>query len=158
MSRSHQDDSLVDAWLSVVAAYKSVHVLLNQELTKSGFTFPQYRAIRALGKFGEMPMNKLGEHMLVTPANITGIVDRLEKKGYVERKSVGKDRRVNTMRLTGTGHASYHRTSAQHKNIVRQIMKVLTKHEIAKLCELLQRIKEAALKERVNIRKESDRH
>ncbi len=88
------DGSSVEAWLGIVAAYKAVHLLLNQELIKNNLTFPQYRVIRALGRFGAMPMNKVGEHMIVTPANITGLVDRLEGRGYLERREKGIDRRV----------------------------------------------------------------
>jgi DNA-binding MarR family transcriptional regulator len=154
MSQHHQDESLVDAWLDIVGTYKTVHALLNQELTKSGFTFSQYRVIRSLGKYGDMPMNRLGEHMLVTPANITGIVDRLEQKGYVERKETGEDRRICTMRLTRKGQTSYQQTSAHHKRIISQIMRTFTKQEIMRLTKLLQRIKEMALKERIRLRNE----
>jgi len=142
--------------MSVVGAYKTVHVLLNQQLIKNGLTFPQYRVIRTLGKFGAMPMNKLGEHMLVTPPNITGLIDRLEGRGYLERKGSGTDRRIFIMRLTRKGKTLYQRTSVQHRKLVSRIMRVLSEEELLNLARLLQRVKEAALGVKSGIRNESN--
>lgn len=143
-----QDDPWVEAWSSIVGAYKAMHVLLNQEFLKNGFTYPQYRVLRTLGRFGPMPMNKLGEHMLVTPANITGIVDRLEERGYVQRRATGSDRRIITMSLTRRGKISYEETTDTHRRIVARIIKILNRDETQELIQFLQRIKEMALRER----------
>jgi MarR family 2-MHQ and catechol resistance regulon transcriptional repressor len=145
MSRQSADDPSIDAWMSIVGAYKAVHVLLNQGLSEAGLTFPQYRVIRTLGKFGAMPMNKIGEHMSVTPANITGLVDRLEGRGYIERKEAGVDRRVVRIELTRRGRALYRETSIHHRRIVGGAMRVLCKDEKLRLTELLRKIRVAAL-------------
>lgn len=104
--------------------------------------------MRVLGKFGAMPMNKLGEHMFVTPANITGLVDRLEQRGYIERVERGTDRRIVTMRLTAKGKASCRKLSIIHKELVNRIMKVLSAGDLTNLVRPLRRIKEAALEAR----------
>mgnify|MGYP001075461000 CR=1 FL=1 len=150
-----QEDSSVEAWMSIVGAYKTVHVLLNQQLIKNGLTFPQYRVIRVLGKFGAMPMNKVGEHMLVTPPDITGLIDRLEGRGYIERKESGTDRRVAMMRLTRRGEALHRRTSVQHRKLVSRIMKALSGKELVNLTRLLHRIREAALEFKSGTQNES---
>ena len=93
-------------------------------------------------------MNKLGEHMFVTPANITGLVDRLERRGYIERVERGTDRRIVTMKLTAKGKASCRKLSIRHKKLVNRIMKVLSVGELTNLVRPLQRIKEAALEAR----------
>lgn len=141
-------DPYVEAWISIVSAYKTVHNLLNRQLVKSGFTFPQYRVMRILGEFGAMPMNKLGEHILVTPANITGLVDRLERRKCIERIEKGTDRRIVTMKLTRKGQTTYRRLSVHHKDLVSRIMRVLSAKELQSLVEPLHRIKEAALEAR----------
>ena len=142
----------MSAWTSIVGAYKMVHVLMNQQLSEIGLTFPQYRVIRALGRSGVMPMNKIGEHMLVTPANITGLVDRLEGRGYVERKGVGTDRRVVRIGLTRKGKSSYQRTSVQHRRLISKIMGVLNRDELLNLTGQLQKVKETAIAERNTLR------
>ncbi len=151
-----QDDSSVETWMSIVGAYKTVHLLLNQQLIKNGLTFPQYRVIRVLGKFGAMPMNKIGEHMLVTPPDITGLIDRLEGRGYIERRGSGTDRRIVIMRLTRRGKTLHRRTSVQHRKLVSRIMKVLSGDELVNVTRLLDRIKEGALEVKSGIRNETD--
>ena len=145
LTQVQQDDPSMEAWISIVSAYRAVHVLLNQQLVRSKLTFPQYRMMRVLGKFGAMPMNKIGEHMLVTPANITGLVDRLERRGYIERVEKSTDRRIVRIKLTRKGKILYQRTSIQNRKLVNRIMRVLTNDELLNLAKLLEKIKKAAL-------------
>jgi len=155
LSEVQREESSVEAWMSIVGAYKTVHVLLNKQLIKNGLTLPQYRVIRVLGRFGAMPMNKLGEHMFVTPPNITGLIDRLEGRGYIARKGSGTDRRIVIMRLTRRGKTLHRRTSVQHRKLVSRIMKVLSGKELVNLTRLLYRIKEAALEVKSSMRNET---
>jgi len=90
-------------------------------------------------------MNKIGEHMLVTPANITGLVDRLERRGYIERVEKSTDRRIVRIKLTRKGKILYQRTSIQNRKLVNRIMRVLTNDELLNLAKLLEKIKKAAL-------------
>jgi len=142
----------MNAWTSIVSVYKMVHVLLGQELAETGLTSPQYRVIRVLGRSGAMAMNKIGEHMLVTPANITGLVDRLQGRGYVERTEAGTDRRVVTIRLTRKGELSYRRASVQHTRLISKVMGVLNGKELLNLTVQLQKVKETAVAERNSLR------
>ena len=101
-------------------------------------------------------MNKIGEHMLVTQANITGLVDRLEGRGYVERKEVSTDRRVVRIQLTRKGKSCYQRTSVQHRRLISKIIGVLSENEILNLTRQLQKVKEAAISERNSLRSEDN--
>jgi DNA-binding MarR family transcriptional regulator len=146
-----RDDPSVEAWISIVGAYKRIHLLLSHQLRPSGLTFPQYRVIRVLGKYGAMPMRKIGEHMFVTPANITGLADRLEERGYLRRVENGTDRRITQIALTRKGQAAYRRTSLQDRKLVSRIMRALTENEQLNLTRLLQNIRQAALQERERV-------
>jgi DNA-binding MarR family transcriptional regulator len=52
-----------------------------------------------------VPMNALAECLHNDPSNITGLVDRLERKGLVERMAHPTDRRVKTLALIDDGRA-----------------------------------------------------
>ncbi len=57
-----------------------------------------------LGLLGEpKPMGELAHHMHCDSSNITGIVDRLEERGLVERTAAEGDRRVKLVALTDAG-------------------------------------------------------
>lgn len=58
----------------------------------------------ALGLLDEpRPMGELAQHMHCDNSNITGIVDRLEERGLVERRAAEGDRRVKLVALTDRG-------------------------------------------------------
>lgn len=68
-----------------------------------GLTVAQSGVLRNLAIHGPLSSADLSRKLYVTPANITGIVDRLEKKGLVERVRQAADRRVSLISLTESG-------------------------------------------------------
>jgi DNA-binding MarR family transcriptional regulator len=50
-----------------------------------------------------VPMGDLAELLKCDPSNVTGVVDRLEARGLVERRAAASDRRVRTLVLTAEG-------------------------------------------------------
>ena len=69
-----------------------------------GLTGPQSAVLRTLYKEGSISSASLSRRLYVTPSNITGIIDRLEKKGFVERTQKKGDRRVALIELTESGN------------------------------------------------------
>ena len=69
-----------------------------------GLTGQQSQVLRLLLNGGSMSSADLSRLMYVTPSNITGIIDRLEKKGLVARMRKEGDRRVALINLTDTGN------------------------------------------------------
>ena len=72
-------------------------------LAELGLTFPQAHALRLLEPETTMPMSDLAERLVCDASNVTGIADRLETRGLVERRSAERDRRVKALALTEAG-------------------------------------------------------
>jgi len=68
-----------------------------------GLTGPQSVVLRLLLNNGPMSSAELSRLMYVTASNMTGIIDRLEKKDLIERMRKEGDRRVTLIILTDTG-------------------------------------------------------
>ena len=78
----------------------------NAELLKPYELSPtQYNALRILRGGGEkgLPCREIGERMINHDPDITRLLDRLVKRGLVERSREEKDRRVITTRITAEG-------------------------------------------------------
>ena len=76
----------------------------SQKISKRyGLTGPQSAVMRNLFNNGPMSSADLSRTLYVTPSNITGIIDRLEKKQLVERIKKEGDRRVALITLTESG-------------------------------------------------------
>jgi DNA-binding MarR family transcriptional regulator len=65
---------------------------------------PQMQALRALTVSGPVPMRELAGLLHCDASNVTGLTDRLEARGLVERRQDDHDRRVKTLALTEDGH------------------------------------------------------
>ena len=69
-------------------------------LAELGLGFAQAHALRMLDPEQPMPMSALAERLFCDASNVTGLVDRLEARGLVERRSAEGDRRVKALTLT----------------------------------------------------------
>jgi len=72
-------------------------------LSELGLTFSQAHALRLLDPERPLPMSSLAERLFCDASNVTGIADRLEGRGLVERRSAEGDRRVKALTLTPDG-------------------------------------------------------
>jgi DNA-binding MarR family transcriptional regulator len=63
----------------------------------------QLRALQLLDPDSEVPMSALAGQMFCDASNVTGIVDRLEAHGLIERRPAEHDRRVKMLAVTDEG-------------------------------------------------------
>lgn len=84
--------------------------------------------------------SELGDRLLVTHGNVTGLVDRLEEAGYAERCPLAEDRRVTMVRLTEKGQAMYEEVQPAYTARVEELLGGLTEEESQALAGLLDRL------------------
>lgn len=133
------DEPGMELWALVRGIYRTALKRLNARLAKEKMTFSQYSVLLALSRKGPMPMSKLGEEMLVAPANVTGLVDRMEKKGFVSRERDPADRRSFVIRPTELGDRVFLSISVRFRAYVRSMGSSLTKEELAATLTALQK-------------------
>jgi len=68
-----------------------------------GITGPQLWALKTIYQRGSLSLGELSKGMYLHPSTVSGVVDRLEKKGFVLRDRTEKDRRVVKVCLTPKG-------------------------------------------------------
>ena len=76
---------------------------VGEALGELGLTFTQAHALRLLDPERPLPMSALAERLICDASNVTGVADRLEARGLVERRSAHGDRRVKALTLTAAG-------------------------------------------------------
>jgi MarR family transcriptional regulator, 2-MHQ and catechol-resistance regulon repressor len=96
-----------------------------------------YNVLRILNGAGEpLRQIEIGRRMLSTRANVTKLIDTLEKRGLVTRLTC-EDRRVNLIDLTAEGSKFLEDTLAEVLQFAEEAMKPLTRQEQKTLFELL---------------------
>jgi DNA-binding MarR family transcriptional regulator len=109
-----------------------------------GLTGSQFDVIATLGDTEGMTCKELSEKTLVTKGTLTGVLDRLEKKGLIARVPSREDRRSIFIRLTPKGDARFREVFPAHINFLKPYFEqALTAAEVTKLRELLLRLKDS---------------
>lgn len=75
----------------------------NDHIRTFGLTAAQFDIVATLGNTEGMTCKALGEKTLTTKGTLTGVLDRLEEKGIVERERGTGDKRSIFVRLTPSG-------------------------------------------------------
>ncbi|MCG6493496.1 MarR family winged helix-turn-helix transcriptional regulator [Kitasatospora sp. A2-31] len=95
--------------------------------------------VLALLRRGPMPMRHIAQTLSCEPSNITGIVDRLESRGFVTREADQQDRRVKLVAATETGAAASEELR-ESLNFAREPLAALGPEERTVLRDLLRRM------------------
>lgn len=99
----------------------------------------QAKALRYLAGAGPVPMRELAQRLRCDASNVTGLVDRLEQRGLVERRAAPTDRRVKSLVVTPAG-AEIARTMWSHVVTGAVPMVGLAEEDQAMLLVLLRRL------------------
>lgn len=103
-ARPTRDGVDVDRILeTLVYLYTESRRVTKERARHFGITGPQVTAIKVLESFGELSLTDLSARMSATNSTVTGIADRMERDGLVERVRSETDRRVIRIRLTDKG-------------------------------------------------------
>jgi DNA-binding MarR family transcriptional regulator len=84
-------------------AYQRVTQAAKQRLAPYGVTPVQYAVLKVLWEQDEQSGAEIGERLVLDSATMTGLLDRLEHAGFIERQAHATDRRVNRVVLTARG-------------------------------------------------------
>jgi DNA-binding MarR family transcriptional regulator len=85
------------------AAMAELRCISSERLLRLGVSMSQLHVMTILERHGDMPMSRLAEMIDVSVSNATGLIDRMEERGFVERDRVPDDRRVVLVRISETG-------------------------------------------------------
>ena len=84
---------------------------------------------------------RLSEMMLVNRANITSLIDRMEKGNFVVRTAKDADRRYNIIKLTKHGKKVLEKVEPLYGREVERVIGVLTANEQKRLIKMLEKVR-----------------
>jgi len=131
----------VHVFLVLWKAARAVESYAEKSITDLEMCGSDFAVLEALLHKGPLPVNEIGKKILLTSGSITVAVDRLEKRGLVERRAHGTDRRARVVHLTREGKKLITRAYAQHAaDLERLASASLATSERATLIRLLKKI------------------
>lgn len=126
----------------LAATTRSLEEIYHEFFSRWGLSETKFNALLLLYQAGEegMAFWELGEKMLVTRANITGLMDRLEKGGLVKREVNPEDRRSLIAKLTEEAKELVTEILPEFKCLNEQVISVLDEEEKSQFINLLQKL------------------
>ena len=128
--------------MAVVRAAESFKRVVTTVFRKFDLSFPQYNILRVLdaSNDGRARISDVSRVMLVSCANMTGLAKRMEKAGFLERKSDPADERVTVLEITGKGRATLAAIEESHDMLVEKIFEGFSEKEKLALRDLVKRV------------------
>lgn len=116
-------------WVQVVRTFTVVSRRISTLLSEHDVTLPQFDVLATL-RYGEgVTQQELARQLLVTKGNVCGLLDRLERLRWVERRADAKDARANRLHLTAAGRRKIDVLLPAHDALVLEVLGTLTDTE-----------------------------
>jgi MarR family transcriptional regulator, organic hydroperoxide resistance regulator len=125
-----------EAWALIAELFTSQRTRFLAIAAEFDLAPAQLGALKALDPEAPVPMRELAQALACDNSNVTGIVDRLESRGLVERRAAPHDRRVKMLYVTPQGAELRARVKARMEE-PPEALKRLTASEQAALRDLL---------------------
>ncbi|RDW16139.1 MarR family transcriptional regulator [Oceanobacillus arenosus] len=141
-SGEYNRDSDLSLKLLVVLtrALESIEKQIVKNIKSYKLNLTEFAVLEVLFHKGDMPIQKIGQKILLATSSITYVVDKLENKNYVKRVASPTDRRVIHATITKEGKALMAEIFPKHKDALTEIMGGVDVSEKEWLVEHLKRL------------------
>ena len=116
----------------LVSVYDNIEVLEEKSLKSGAFkdlSITEIHTIEAIGLSSEKSMSEVATKLEITTGTLTIAIDKLIKKGYVERNRSEADRRIVYIALTKKGKLAYRMHERFHYQMVKNVIEDMTDEE-----------------------------
>src|ERR1700727_3167576 len=120
------DTSGVHVWLVLWKASRAVEAHALRSIAGLDMGLSDFGVLEALLHKGPLAIKDLGAKVLLTSGSITTAIDRLERRGLVERGNDENDRRSRIVRLTPVGRQTIRKAFAEHRIAMEQAVSGLS--------------------------------
>jgi len=141
--RSAYDDETAEAlrlWIVLSRAYAAVQAHASANVARYGLSLAEFGALEALYHKGPLLVGDLQRGILMSSGGMTFLVDRLETRGFVERRACPQDRRAVWVALTTQGGRLMDEIFPVHAERVRSACTGVPREERRALADALKRL------------------
>lgn len=124
-------------WLQILNVHRVIYTELNNVLgDRFGLSVPKFDVLSHLYRYPEgLAMGELSKKLKVSNGNVSGLVARLLKDGYIEKEMTKADRRSFRARLTARGHDVFEEALEVHRQVLSAAMAQVSSSQIDGLTE-----------------------
>ena len=116
-------------WVALARAHNAVQAHAQADVARHGLTLAEFAVLEVLYHKGPLLLGEVQRKILVSSGGVTYLVDRLEKRGLVERRDCPGDRRARFAALTAAGQELIARIFPQHAATIQSALAGLGREE-----------------------------
>lgn len=121
-------------------ASRAIFGNIGRDIERHGLSPDNFMVLELLHSKGPQPIQRISERLSIPSGSITYVIDKLERKGFVERVQSREDRRTSNAVLTAAGSALMDDVFPKHAALIARNLSAATAEEKRMLAELLKRI------------------
>lgn len=138
--KQYEEDLSLKLFVVLSRAVQSVKKRVEEDIKCLGLNPTEFAVLELIYNKGDQPIQKIGEKVLIASSSITYVVDKLEKKGLLERKPCPKDRRSTYAVITHDGTQLMDEVFPKHRSAMNDILGGVNAEEKKLLIEGLKKI------------------
>jgi MarR family transcriptional regulator for hemolysin len=127
-------------WLTMTT--QAYHRAVSEELVPHGITYRQSMVLGWLALEGELSQTELAAKMMVEPPTLVGIIDRMERDGWISRHNCPSDRRKNLIRANAAAEPVWEKIVECARRVRERATAGLNAQQLETLRRLLGRVNE----------------
>ena len=109
----------------------------NEELAPQGVTFRQAQVLGCLALEGRLSQTDLADRMRIEPPTLVGILDRMERDGWIRRDGDKADRRRKLIQVTPAARPAWTKIVAAARRVRAKATRGMSDQQVAQLKKLL---------------------
>ena len=121
-------------------AHKAITEQTNQFFQASGVNPTEFAVLELLYHKGKQPLQKIGGKILLASGSITYVIDKLEKRGYINRVNCPSDRRVTYAEISEQGKEFMAQIFPEHEKKLHELTNALSNEEKEQAIELMKKL------------------
>jgi MarR family transcriptional regulator, organic hydroperoxide resistance regulator len=139
-----RNEAIAETIQSLRRIFKAIQDYSQEVSQEFGITGPQLWALKTIYAEESLSLSELSKKMYLHPSTVTGVVDRLEKKGYVFRDRGQEDRRVVKVQLTPSGKQLVKKAPNPVQGKMIYGLRKMNQGELEKIHEAVEKLVEIA--------------
>jgi len=126
----------------LVSTYQAFENFSTKHVKELGLTATQFVIIATLGNQPPMTCKELGEKTLILKGTMTGVLERLETKGFIEKVANTEDGRSYKIGLTKSGERLFKKVFPEHLSYLQKAFEKLSQKDLELAVTSLRSVKE----------------
>jgi MarR family 2-MHQ and catechol resistance regulon transcriptional repressor len=126
--------------IALARSYQAIDQGVRPQLAEQGLSTTEFAVLEVLYHKGALPLGEIRDRILVTGASTTYVVNKLEERGVMRRRTSAEDQRIVFGELTPKGRALMDQVFPAHVESLRKLMSTLSLPEKREAARLLRRL------------------